>query len=515
MKTFPYPKHLVMGVCLCLFTLQSQWVVAQWSSDPAENNRITAVAKDQNEPSVVSDGNGGVIISWRDYRYTESVFGGEIFAQRLDSSAIPQWDENGNQINAGALNKGHFRPLIIGTQDHNAILVWERNNLFLYDYDIYAQKLDGDGSKMWQANDVVVNNTAGTKSFHKVISDDADGALVVWTYLPGTPSTTDIFAQRIDLNGNLLWGNNGIPVCKEKESQSNPDIASDGQGGAIIAWDDSRAGMSESKIYAQRVDAAGNIQWQSDGLAISDQVSQQGISGIVSDEKGGAIIIWVYGGSDSKGIYAQRINENGARLWGDNGARLSETYFNDQFSCVAVADHEGGAIITWQDTRGADDDIYAQKVNDKGEIQWMANGVMVSGNSGDQVYPVALADENGGAIITWMDFRRDGPGGLYAQRLNAAGESQWKTNGIAVSTATSEQSTPVMATDGKGGAIIIWADKRNGVDYDIYAQLVNKNGGLGEFIDTDNDGIQDKEEMGPQQNDQAYDGNSDKVPDRK
>ncbi len=512
MKINTGPKHLMMMVFLYyLVTYYPRVVKAQWSTDPAENNRITSVNKDQRDPSAISDGSGGVIIAWRDYRFTESIFGGEIFAQRLNASSVAQWDNNGKQINASALNKGHFRPLLTGSNGSDAIIVWERGPLNFYNYDIYAQKLDSTGNRLWSLNDVVISNMPGTKAFHKIVGDGAGGALITWTYLPGTPGTTDIYAQRVDSGGITMWKNNGVAVCTKAESQSNPNIVSDGHGGAIIAWDDSRDGVGMVNIFAQRVDSLGNILWQDGGMEINGFSSRQGISGIISDGMGGAILAWTYSGSE-KGVYVQRIDENGAKQWGDNGVRLSQSFY-DQFSCDIVADNKGGVIVVWQDERGQDGDIYAQRVNAEGKTMWVENGVPVSALAGDQASPVAMSDGNGGVITIWADYRNDAQGDLYAQRLNATGIPLWQKNGLAVSTAPGEQSFPVIAPDRNKGAIFVWADKRNGSDYDIYAQLVNKDGRLGEFIDTDNDGIQDKEEMGPQQTDQNYDGNGDKIAD--
>lgn len=58
------------------------------------------------------------------------------------------------------------------------------------------------------------------------------------------------------------WPNDpsvNVPICVESYSQANAAMASDGFGGAIIAWEDYRNG--DMDIYAQRVDADGNVRW--------------------------------------------------------------------------------------------------------------------------------------------------------------------------------------------------------------------------------------------------------------
>jgi len=48
---------------------------------------------------------------------------------------------------------------------------------------------------------------------------------------------------------------------------------------------------------------------------------------------------------------------------------------------------------------------------------------------------------------------------------------------VAICTASSEQYSPQIVSDGSGGAIITWTDYRNG-NSDIYAQVVNSSGSL-------------------------------------
>ncbi len=64
---------------------------------------------------------------------------------------------------------------------------------------------------------------------------------------------------------------------------------------------------------------------------------------------------------------------------------------------------------------------------------------------------------------------------------------QWTTDGVAISTAVKDQNTPTIVPNGSGGAIITWGDKRNDFisAYDIYTQMVNSNGFLGEVSDID------------------------------
>ncbi len=104
--------------------------------------------------------------------------------------------------------------------------------------------------------------------------------------------------------------------------------------------------------------------------------------------------------------------------------------------------------------------------------------------------PDITNDGQGGAVITWRDYRDNGNQDIYAQRIDNNGTVQWTENGIAICIATNDQYTPAITTDGNGGAIIAWWDFRAGpysVEADIYAQQVSSNGQLGVVTDAERD----------------------------
>src|SRR5438874_1919833 len=70
----------------------------------------------------------------------------------------------------------------------------------------------------------------------------------------------------------------------------------------------------------------------------------------------------------------------------------------------------------------------------------------------NQYTPAVTGDGAGGAIVTWQDFRSGTPD-IYAQRINSSGAVQWTSDGVALCTAASEQSYQTITGDGAGGAI--------------------------------------------------------------
>jgi len=132
------------------------------------------------------------------------------------------------------------------------------------------------------------------------------------------------------------------------------------------------------------------------------------------------------------GAYAQ---------WSSNPAVNNAVcnYTGNQTNVQVVSDGAGGAIFTWVDTRnGGTQDIYAQRINATGTLQWNVDGVAICNAVSDQYSPRLVSDTAGGAIIAWYD-NRAGNYDIYAQRIHASGAVQWTTDGVAICSATGNQ----------------------------------------------------------------------------
>jgi len=190
------------------------------------------------------------------------------------------------------------------------------------------------------------------------------------------------------------------------------------------------------------------------------------------------VICWKDGRGDS-GIYAQRLNADGSVSWAAGGVALCNTA-GVQTDQAIVSDGGGGAIVTWADGRsGVYYDIYAQRIDDAGAVQWGNNGVAVRTAAGSSYNPSIVPAGSGGAIIAWSDARAGGGmKDIYAQYMSPSGSPQWIANGLALCQADGQQASPVIVSDGAGGAVVSWADERSG-GWDIYAERVGPEGQMG------------------------------------
>jgi len=354
-----------------------------------------------------------------------------------------------------------------------AIIAWAdlRNGSF---WDIYAQRIDASGVAQWTANGVAICTANNDQKFPQLCSDDIGGAIIVWADCR-SGTYYDIYAQRVDASGVAQWTVNGVAICTASMDQGESKLCSDNKSGAIITWLDQRNGITNTDVYAQQINATGAVQWRANGTAICTAINNQWWVELCSDDANGAIISWADGRGAGWDIYAQRVNSSGAMQWLANGTAIC-TLSSTQEAPQLCSDGAGGAIIAWEDFRnGSYWDIYAQLVNSSGARQWTADGVGICTANMDQWVPRLCSDEAGGAIIVWSDCRGSSYD-IYTQRVNASGAAQWTADGVAICTASGYQSGYQLCSDNAGGAIITWSDHRSGSSYDIYAQRVDSSG---------------------------------------
>ena len=411
---------------------------AQWVKDGVSITTHTSATSH----CMIPDGSGGAIVAWLEGRY--------LHAQRIDIDGYVQWSTNG--IIVCLENSDKYQMAMIPDGAGGAIITWVDDRLV--SGDIYAQKIDGSGITQWSYSGVPVCTDSYEQWYPQIVSDGAGGAIITWT--DSRYSDADIYAQRINSDGTAAWTGNGVSVCNATGEQDMATLIPDGAGGAIICWQDGR-GVIYNDIYATRIDGYGVSVWME--IVISAASYDQENPSIVPDGTGGAIIAW----TDYRGIfprpYCQRITTLGTIQWTSGGIAACLAGFSLNDPSVAE-DGSGGVLITWKDDRNSYPSVYAQRIDAAGTYLWTSDGALVCTGPGAKEYPKITTDGAGGAIVAWSDSRVSSTE-IFAQILDSSAEMQLAPTGGAVCTADNIQDQPRIVSDGTGGAIIVWNDDRN------------------------------------------------------
>jgi hypothetical protein len=449
---------VLLCLVLCAVTAQAQWVT----------NGVLLCNADYQQygQRIVQDGPDGAIAVWTDYRNGSD---SDIYANRIGTDGTIWGGLGGVPVCTATGNQND--PMVIANGADGTIFIWldSRDGT----QRIYAQKIDTTGTVAWTADGIDVCPDATYLSNARIAPDGVGGAIITW-YEMRYGGSYDIFAQRIDLDGNLVWGSGGMDVCTYAGDQYNPEITADGSGGAIIAWWDYR---SDGDIYAQRVDADGNLLWDMDGLPVCAASGSQYNPRLVAASGGGAFVTWMDARNGYEEVFAQWIDPDGAPLWQIDGVSATAgSWYNS--GPQLVDDGAGGVIVAWYDYRSGNVyQVYAQRFDSGGATTWGSNGIMLMDSYTYSSELSMVPDGFGGAIVASDLYVDNGSSSdIYAQRVDRDGNVLWGPR-AAVCLASDYQYGPVLAPDGSGGAIVVWQDYRTDPNYsDLYCQHMSASG---------------------------------------
>ncbi|HJY63169.1 MAG TPA: T9SS type A sorting domain-containing protein [Ignavibacteria bacterium] len=459
-------KNLQMFLCAVMLIIAL--IVPATAFSQSQGNPVSIAANDQTFPMATTDGSGGTIITWQDKNNGKY----EIYAQRMNSDGNAMWPTNGIPI---CTQDSNFNPMIVSDGSGGAIIAWQsyRGSATA---DIFAQRVNSSGAVQWTLNGVPVCVVVFEQDTIAMVSDGLGGAILTWQDYRSNNGFADIYAQRVNPSGTMLWTANGVSTCNQAASQRGPKLINDGSGGAFITWYDNRAGNYD--IYTQRISSGGAPMYTTNGVATCTMATNQLKPDICSDGAAGVIIVWYdYRSTTDFNIYAQRQGPALAIVWAVDGVVMNNNVAYDQIDPKIVSDGMGGAVISWTDFRtGTTADIYAQRVNSTGAVQWTATGVIICTAAGDQIKSQLVSDGNNGAYITWEDHRNVGNSDIYAQRIASNAAINWAATGYAICTVGNDQLIPTIVSNGNLGAIVVWQDYRSGNNFDIYEVGFNTTG---------------------------------------
>jgi hypothetical protein len=396
-----------------------------------------------------------------------------------------------------------------------------------------------------------------------ICSDSAGGCYITYDY-NSTSYPRWLGIERLNKYGYKPWGTLKR-LYGELPEQSGAEIIEDGQGGVIVSYEDYELNWPDyiSRIRVQKVDSNGNFLWGPTGVKVTLDEINQGSQKIVNDGEGGAVIVWVNTLAEYK---VNRISSTGERMWGDSGIVLGINGYYDPAIIVRttgnkyvanaerdtykyfdengnifytgtvewlenmISDGNGGIIITnrggqwpenWQlraqrkDSLGnglwqephivVAESLYINTINkiiNIGSIYFFTwygkrNGVelinqyqalrkdgsklFTQGSIPISNYPVdalignILPSESQTFVLIWQDYRPED--GVFGQRRDTLNNMLWNSSDVLLYSGM--YSDLFATTDCLGGAIGLgWHQ----FDFSIRAFKVSKNGIVGEVI---------------------------------
>jgi len=323
-------------------------------------------------------------------------------------------------------------------------------------------------------------NTDGSsenQTLANLAADSAGNLYFVWQDYRSA-SDSKIYWQKYNIDGDVQWPDEDIRISSAN-NQVLPDIKiSSSSNFAYIAWNDNSNGNQDG-FLEKRSTSDGGLAWSGskkiDTAANSaDQTDVQ----LALYNRGLEIIsaVWQDNRDGNLDIYLQNYDENKNQLW-TNEVKVNRNSDNsDQSEPVISLDSQGNNYLVWTDERNGSQDIYAAKYDSAGQAVWASDVKINSGSGGSARYsPVIAIDKNDFLYIAWAD-ERNGNSDIYLAKYDSGGQTVWTPDNIIASAYTNfNQKSPSLAISTDNNIFLSWTDERNG-NQDIYAQKLDSSG---------------------------------------
>ncbi len=377
-------------------------------------------------PQIAFDNDGNALAVWEQ---SDGSFG-NILSNRFDGT---NW---GSAVLIETDNSGNARdPQIAIDSNGNALAVWSQSD-GVRD-NILANRFNGTS---WGSATLIETNNVGDASSPQIAIDSNGRALAVWSQSDGIRD--NIWANHFD--GTSWLGATPIEIENLGDAYV-PQIAIDDNGRAVAVWQQND-GIRDN-IWANRFDGTN---WGSATLIETDDAGSASDPQIAGDSSGNALVVWAQSDGSRDNIWANRFNSNGSL----GTAELIETEnLGKATDPQIVTDGNGRALAVWSQDDGTRDNIWANHFDG---TSWQGATLIETNDVGDAFDPVIAIDNNGRALAVWLQegdviLNNDN---IWANRFDGA---SWQGSELIETDDVGGAFSPQIAIDSNGNGLSVWA----------------------------------------------------------
>lgn len=445
-----------------------------------QNNTLVSIdqiAASQTQPRTILDEDGTPLAFWIDTRDG----GQNIYLQHFTAEGAPVVPGGSPIIKASAAIENYD---VVAANGGGFYLAWEEatNNRL---HRIFLQRFDLD-VPTW-SEPLSFGSPSRSQGLPRIKKDDEQGVYIVWEDRPPLtiPSLQPqaIIAQRINEKGQLIWNKDGVDLVRQTNDFLLGDIASV-VGALAVVWRNER----DAKVYMRAVAINDGSSYSSAPIDVSNDANSRESLRLpkitLAENKGNprdtnVFVVWQQGDPGSIDLFAQKLDLKGDKQW--NNDEIVNDENGDQINHAIIDNGGENLYVVWQDDRDNKFKVYAQRINSSGNRRFSNAGLALTygDGDGDQINPKVVIDRNGDIYCAWED-NRDGDLDVYAQHISGNGALDWSANnqtGIPVAKHSRSQSaiSPLVLNDNR--LMLVWEDARN-ANINLYAQFLQEDGTL-------------------------------------
>ncbi|SVA99584.1 uncharacterized protein METZ01_LOCUS152438, partial [marine metagenome] len=265
-----------------------------------EDNDATLISP---KPIVTSDGN--VLIQWIRQTGPFWASNSQLYLQKYDYDGTAEWSNPIVAAGPVVFPMGNWLQQSVADDISGSFSAWTEMSGNVQ--NARAQHINDEGELSWTGGvDLSTNSSNFRISPQLTFSENSQELMAVWKESNGSQSQRGVSAQRLDSNGDRLWGSNGSSVVDLNSNYDYLDLNIAGFGDDLIATYIEQSGNMNGNIYAVRLDVNGDNVWTGGTVAVTNSNTSKSDM-MITNGPGCVFIAWSEGGS----IYAHCLLTDG------------------------------------------------------------------------------------------------------------------------------------------------------------------------------------------------------------
>jgi len=312
-------------------------------------------------------------------------------------------------------------PFLQPADDDNVYLIWhtETGPYYAPNRGLYVQKLDANGTFMWASNaEIYAPVTEGPVVYLKMCRDDAGGIVFAW-YRSIDISHFYSYVQHMAADGTVTMPADGVQTSTSSmrlHMYPAPAFLPQTQE-IVVFFSEQDSNQVMRGMYAQKLDLQGNRLWGDEGIELIGLSDNDYLLFSADGKDNKAICIYqaaVFGSMDAK-MQAVMLDDQGDFVWPEQFIDLSSVQ-SEKLHNVMTNYYMGQWVAVWEDQRNDAGDIYAQNIQEDGSLGVVVNKPPVADFSWTPAYPTPqttiqfndLSHDPVGSIVNWTWTFGDG-----------------------------------------------------------------------------------------------------------
>jgi hypothetical protein len=380
----------------------------EWAPDTTQ--RCAGSANGLSEQPI-SDGQGGTYYAWVDSRGLEP----DIYLQHLTATGdtCVGWPRTGRAVCMARLSQYNLNACSDGAG--GALLTWQdyRDGKSSVAY-VQRMTFSGAAAEGWPGDGLSLGRENTQQFSPHVASDGSGGALILWQERESEGLA--LRAQHVSSAGAIAggWPAEGTRLLAGARHISGVSAVAEGVGQVRVFWRET-PDSTGGRLMTARINAsnAPDSSWSAQALALATGTGIAANPMTLQNGDGGLVAAWTETNGATEALRVVRLTNAGtvATGWPANGAVVISSGMGLSTPAL-LPDGTGGAIIAWEDRRSGIGHISAQRFHGDGTTDSLwSQGVSVCTSPGEQHAPMLSADGNGGVIASWVDDGSQPQGG--------------------------------------------------------------------------------------------------------